>query len=150
MVGLAQWCRIRGILVEGCCNARGRKCGHTPSSENAMKAFPYLRVSTDRQEVEAQRSQVRAFADFKPYELLQIDDELDISGALPSAKRPVGAEILRRLDECDAVIFPKVDRLGRNTVDTILTVDALRLAGRNGDLRPHGLAEQTQLWVGWI
>ena len=110
-----------------------------------MKAFPYLRVSTDRQEVEAQRSQVRAFADFKPYELLQIDDELAISGALPFAKRPVGAEILRRLDECDAVIFPKVDRLGRNTVDTILTVDALRLAGKHVHLLDIGMDTSTAM-----
>lgn len=96
-----------------------------------MKAFPYLRVSTDRQEVEAQRSQVRAFAAYRGYELLGIPDEIDVSGSVPFAKRPVGAEILRRLDECDAVIYPKVDRGFRDTVDAMLTVADLRAAGKD-------------------
>lgn len=95
-----------------------------------MKAFPYLRVSTDRQEVEAQRSQVRSFAAFHPYDLLELDDEIGVSGSVPFAKRPVGGEIMARLAECDAVIFPKVDRGFRDTVDAILTVDALRAAGK--------------------
>lgn len=96
-----------------------------------MKAFPYLRVSTDRQEVEAQRSQVRAYATYREIGLLDIPDEINVSGAIPFAKRPVGAEILRRLDECDLIIFPKVDRGFRDTVDAILTVDALRAKGKD-------------------
>jgi DNA invertase Pin-like site-specific DNA recombinase len=96
-----------------------------------MKAFAYLRVSTDRQEVEAQRSQAAAFAAYRGYELLTIPDEIDVSGSVPFAKRPVGAEILRRLDECDAVIFPKVDRGFRDTVDAMMTVAALRADGKD-------------------
>lgn len=96
-----------------------------------MKAFAYLRVSTDRQEVEAQRSQVRAFAAYKGYELLEIPDEIDVSGSVPFAKRPVGAVILSRLAECDVIIFPKVDRGFRDTVDAMLTVADLRAAGKD-------------------
>lgn len=96
-----------------------------------MKAFAYLRVSTDRQEVEAQRSQVRAFAAYKGYELIDIPDEIDVSGSVPFAKRPVGAEILRRLSEAAAVIFPKVDRGFRDTVDAMITVADLRAAGKD-------------------
>lgn len=96
-----------------------------------MKAFAYLRVSTDRQEVEAQRSQVTAYAAYRDCELLPIPDEINVSGAVPFAKRPVGAEVMRRLDECDVVIFAKVDRGFRDTVDAILTVDALRARGKD-------------------
>lgn len=109
------------------------------------RAFGYLRCSTDRQEVEAQRSQVRAFADFKKYELLDIGDEVDVSGSIEFAKRPVGAEILRRLDECDAVIFPKVDRGFRNTVDAILTVDGLRARGKDIHLLDIGMDTTTAM-----
>jgi DNA invertase Pin-like site-specific DNA recombinase len=96
-----------------------------------MKAFAYLRVSTDRQEVEAQRSQVKAYATYRGFELLDIPDEIDVCGATPFAKRPVGAEILRRLNECDLIIFTKVDRGFRDTVDAILTVDSLRAKGKD-------------------
>lgn len=96
-----------------------------------MKAFAYLRVSTDRQEVEAQRSQVRAFAAYRGYELLDIPDEIDVSGSVPFALRPVGAQILARLAEIEAVIFPKVDRGFRDTVDAMLTVADMRAAGKD-------------------
>lgn len=96
-----------------------------------MKAFAYLRVSTDRQEVEAQRSQVRAFAAYRDYELLDLPDEIDVSGSVPFARRPVGSQILARLGEVDAVIFPKVDRGFRDTVDAMLTVADLGAAGKD-------------------
>jgi DNA invertase Pin-like site-specific DNA recombinase len=95
------------------------------------RAFCYLRVSTDRQEVEAQRSQSVAFAAYRGYELLDLPDEIDVSGSVPFAQRPVGAEILRRLAEVDAIIFPKVDRGFRDTVDAILTVADLGAAGKD-------------------
>lgn len=96
-----------------------------------MKAFPYLRVSTDRQEVEAQRSQTIAFAAYRGYELVAIPDEIDVSGSVPFAKRPVGSQILARIGEVEAVIFPKVDRGFRDTVDAMLTVADLRAAGKD-------------------
>lgn len=96
-----------------------------------MKAFAYLRVSTDRQEVEAQRSQVRAFAAYRGYGLLDIPDEIDVSGSVPFARRPVGGQILARLGEVEAVIFPKVDRGFRDTVDAMTTVADLRAAGKD-------------------
>jgi putative DNA-invertase from lambdoid prophage Rac len=95
-----------------------------------MKAFAYLRVSTDRQEVEAQRSQVRAFAAYRGIELLEIPDEIDVSGSVPFAERPVGSIILSRLDECDLIIFAKVDRGFRDVADAVLTERFLRAAGK--------------------
>lgn len=96
-----------------------------------MKAFAYLRVSTDRQEVEAQRSQVCAFAAYRGYELLDLPDEIDVSGSIPFARRPVAGQILARLSEVDAIIFPKVDRGFRDTVDAMLTVADLRASGKD-------------------
>lgn len=108
-----------------------------------MKAFAYLRVSTDRQEVVAQRAQAAAYAAYHRYELLDLADEIDVSGSVPFAERPVGAELLRRLAECDAVIVTKVDRAFRDTVDAILTVALLQKAGKSVHFLDMGLDTTT-------
>lgn len=109
------------------------------------RAFLYTRVSTERQEVEAQRSQGLAFANYHGYELVALPDEIGVSGSVKFARRPVGAEIMRRLAEVDAIIFPKVDRGFRDTVDAILTVEAFREAGKAVHFLDIGMDTTTAL-----
>lgn len=97
-----------------------------------MKAFAYVRVSTDRQELspEVQTEQVRAYCSLKGFEIVAVFEEVGVSGSVPLADRPRGAEMLARLGEADTIVFAKLDRAFRDTVDCILTVERMREAGK--------------------
>lgn len=98
------------------------------------RAGLYLRVSTDRQELSpvAQRAEGRAYTEFKGLALADADvfEDIGVSGSVPLASRPAGARLMAALDRLDMVIFTKLDRAFRDTVDCILTVDLLRAKGK--------------------
>lgn len=90
-------------------------------------AFAYIRVSTDRQDlsVEAQSESCQRYAAFQELPLADehIFAEPNVSGSIPFLNRP---EALRLVQTAQAhlatgdnvtVLVPKVDRLGRDTVD---------------------------------
>lgn len=110
--------------------------------------FSYIRVSTDRQDlsIEAQQNQIRrAAAHYCPEadpDTLQIFAEPDTSGSIPFKERPQGQALLRAIrqalaDPSDAsyasspltVFVPKLDRLGRNTMDVLDTVRTINAMG---------------------
>jgi DNA invertase Pin-like site-specific DNA recombinase len=103
-----------------------------------MKAFVYLRVSTDDQQYspEVQRQQMVAYAALKGAAVVPCApdvmafDDTSVSGSVPFRQRPAAIDLLARLDEVDCVIFAKLDRAFRDTVDCILTVDLLRARGK--------------------
>lgn len=90
-------------------------------------AFAYIRVSTDRQDlsVEAQTLSCQRYAAFQ--ELPLADEHLfaepNTSGSQPFLNRPEGLRLVQTAQAHVAaghkvtVIVPKVDRLGRDTVD---------------------------------
>lgn len=95
-----------------------------------MRAFIYIRVSTVDQEYspEVQERQARAYCESKGYEVVAAFNESAVSGGMPFEKRPLGRELLARIGEVEAVVFSKLDRAFRDTVNCIVTVDALREA----------------------
>lgn len=95
------------------------------------RAFCYIRVSTDQQELspEVQRAQLAAYCAAKGYEVVPMDDEIGVSGSVPFGERPVGGAMLSRLGEVDAFVFSKLDRAFRDVVDCLLTVERLRERG---------------------
>ncbi len=97
-----------------------------------MRAFTYSRVSTNDQQYspEVQRQQAEAFATLRQAEIVDVLDDTGVSGKVPFAERPAGAQLLARIDEVDMVIFAKLDRAFRNTVDCILTVARLQDLGK--------------------
>lgn len=88
-------------------------------------AFGYIRVSTNRQDlsIEAQSEQVRRAAIYHTGGDIEIFAEPDTSGSIEFLKRPQGAALWTRVNETVnaghkvCIIVPKVDRLGRDTVD---------------------------------
>jgi site-specific DNA recombinase len=98
-----------------------------------MKAFAYLRVSKVRQELspEAQRAQLEAYCVVKGYELVHIFEEPAVSGGTSFRERQEGAWLMALLDECDTVIFTKVDRPFRDTPDCLMTVADIDDAGKS-------------------
>jgi len=84
----------------------------------------YLRVSTDDQTTDNQRKAIEA-----RYNVSKWFVEEGVSGATPAAQRPAMAALLAYVREGDTVVCVAVDRLGRNTIDVLTTVEALKVKG---------------------
>ena len=104
-------------------------------SATAATAAAYGRASTDKQDqsIDAQRL---ALTNYARSQNLDLPDsalilEGDTSGSIPFADREKGGELLR---QCLAgkyrhLIVPRIDRLGRNAIDVLNTIETLRQAG---------------------
>jgi putative DNA-invertase from lambdoid prophage Rac len=93
--------------------------------------YGYCRVSTQRQadkgdSLEAQEAAIRRVFELdykaKGYELAAIVRDAAESGGKPLLSRPGGARLSQMLEKGDVVLFPKLDRGFRNTLDMLKTV----------------------------
>lgn len=90
------------------------------------RTFLYCRVSTAEQTTDNQALQARqAGHDIKPARIVAET----ISGTVPAMERPAFAKLVEKLEEGDALVVTKLDRLGRNAGDVDRTVERLRQAG---------------------
>lgn len=86
------------------------------------RTFLYARVSTAEQTTDNQLLEARS-AGFIIQPRHTVAET--ISGSVPAAERPGFSKLLDRLDEGDALVVTKLDRLGRNTTDVLGTVEML-------------------------
>lgn len=84
----------------------------------------YVRVSTDDQTTKNQKQAIEG-----RYKVSKWFREEGISGAIPAAQRPALAQLLAYVREGDTVVVTAIDRLGRNTIDILTTVEALKAKG---------------------
>ena len=84
----------------------------------------YVRVSTDDQTTENQRRSLD-----ERYKVTKWFQDNGVSGAIPAAQRPGLSALLTYVREGDLVIVAAIDRLGRNTIDVLTTVEGLRAKG---------------------
>ncbi len=84
----------------------------------------YARVSTDDQTCENQRRTISA-----RYAVAKWFTDDGVSGAVAATERPALAALLAYVREGDVVIVAAIDRLGRNTIDVLSTVEALKAKG---------------------
>lgn len=89
-----------------------------------MAVIGYLRVSTGEQSVGAQRHSIEQTHKVETW----FADE-GVSGAVKALLRPGFAELFKFIRKGDTLIVPAVDRLGRNTIDVLNTVEALQSKG---------------------
>lgn len=94
-----------------------------------MRALGYLRVSTEEQaseglSLEAQRERIAAYARAQGLGLAEVLSDEGVSAARPLGQRPAGARLLAALEagEAQAVVAVKLDRLFRDAVDCLATV----------------------------
>ncbi|WP_322009738.1 recombinase family protein [Paraburkholderia sp. J12] len=90
------------------------------------RTFLYARVSTAEQTTENQLLEART-AGFIVLPRHTVEET--ISGSVPAAERPGFSKLLDRLDEGDILVVTKLDRLGRNTMDVLATVERLAEMG---------------------
>jgi putative DNA-invertase from lambdoid prophage Rac len=97
------------------------------------RIFAYCRVSTEDQTTENQVQEIRTagFA-LEPHRVI----EETISGGIAASQRPGFAKLIDRLERGDGLVVAKLDRLGRNTIDVLSTLDRLTVMG----VRVHCLA----------
>lgn len=86
-----------------------------------MNVIAYLRVSTDEQTTENQRRAIEA-----RYSVSKWFVEQGVSGAIPALQRPALSKLLSYVRENDLVVVVAIDRLGRDTIDVLTTVEALK------------------------
>ncbi|MFM0501947.1 recombinase family protein [Paraburkholderia caffeinilytica] len=97
------------------------------------RVFAYCRVSTADQQAENQVQEIRAAGfDVQPQRVISES----ISGSIAAEARPGFTKLLERLESGDVLIVTKLDRLGRNSIDVLETVQALEAGG----VRVHCLA----------
>lgn len=85
-----------------------------------MAIIGYTRVSTDEQSVESQRYSIE-----QTHKIEEWFTDEGVSGAVKAMDRPGFSELFKYVRKGDTLIVPAVDRLGRDTIDVLSTVDAL-------------------------
>ncbi|XKH61350.1 recombinase family protein [Halomonas sediminis] len=84
----------------------------------------YVRVSTDEQATGAQRHQIES-----KYKVGRWFADDAVSGATKAASREGFANLLSYIREGDILVVYAIDRLGRDTVDVLETVERLQAEG---------------------
>lgn len=90
--------------------------------------YGYLRVSSDKQEVEAQKQGVDKFAEQHQWEIDEYITDEGVSGGKDPSKRNLGP-LLKKLKKEDIVICSEISRLGR---DLYMVMDILHHAMETG------------------
>jgi len=92
-------------------------------------AVAYLRVSTEKQEVEAQRRAIEEFAKQHGFEVLWFEEPEGTSGGIPALERPVFRQMWQFLESNphvrDLIVF-ELTRLGRDYDDLKSLLTKLR------------------------
>lgn len=103
-------------------------------SPSRPRAYGLTRVSTGKQALsglglEAQQDAISSCASRMGADLIDTQDEPDVSGATPNEDRPVLMDTISRLGRGDVLIVAKRDRLGRDPIHVAMIE---RLVERRG------------------
>ena len=105
----------------------------THSTAHTVRLWGYGRCSTLEQDTANQLHELKAAGhDIKPSRWM-VDE--GVSGSIPAMQRPAFAKLVNRITEArdedhrEVLIVAKLDRLGRDAVDVLQTLDTLRDMG---------------------
>jgi DNA invertase Pin-like site-specific DNA recombinase len=118
-----------------------------------MRVFGYTRVSTGRQaadgeSLDVQQRQLDGYAMQRGWALHRVFREEGVSGSVPLAERPQGAELLAAVRAGDTIVSAKLDRVFRSALDALRMVEelqrrrvSLHLLDLGGDVSGDGMAK---------
>ena len=106
-----------------------------------MAIFAYLRVSTADQTTEQQLTQIEAAG----YKVARdrVFIEHGVSGKVPALQRQQFQRLHDRMTNGDSLIVARLDRLGRDTLDVISTIDSLIKCGVSVNVLGLGVLDNT-------
>ncbi|MDI3408424.1 recombinase family protein [Streptomyces cavernicola] len=90
------------------------------ASAPGLRAAIYVRLSRETEEStspERQRAACEALCKARGWKVVAAEEDIDISGYSRGLDRPGLQRVLSRLAEFDVIVFFKIDRLARSTVD---------------------------------
>ena len=90
---------------------------------DSSKTVAYVRVSTDKQDLENQRFEIERFCQQRGYVVDQWDQEV-VSGTIKVKDRKL-SEVLDQLDTGDTLIVSEVSRLSRKLSTILVTIEGL-------------------------
>ncbi len=95
------------------------------------RAALYVRVSTDHQTVENQVIELKAIAQRRGWQVVEVYQDAGISGAKGRDQRPALDQMLKDASKrkFDVVMAVAIDRLGRSLVDLLHTIQELEECG---------------------
>ncbi|MER6097761.1 recombinase family protein [Streptomyces sp. NPDC001728] len=99
---------------------RARRPKGVPADASGMRAAIYVRLSRETEEStspERQRAACEALCQARGWKVISVEEDIDVSGYSRGLDRPGLQRILSHLAEFDAIVFFKIDRLARSTVD---------------------------------
>lgn len=99
---------------------RARRPKGVPADAAGMRAAIYVRLSRETEEStspERQRVACEALCAARGWQVIAVEEDIDVSGYLRGLDRPGLQRVLSRLSEFDVIVFFKIDRLARSTVD---------------------------------
>ena len=93
-------------------------------SQHTGIVFGYGRVSTDDQTCQNQRMVIES-----KYPSIRWYQDEAVSGTVPAVQRPSLSKVMELAGAGDTLVVAAIDRLGRNTIDVLSTVEALKSKG---------------------
>ena len=93
-----------------------------------MKAIIYIRVSTDVQDlsVSMQEDKCVAYCKYNGIEIAEVIKDVNVSATIPLFKRPGGSKLLNLPKDVKHIVTIKLDRMFRNTLDCLKSMDAFK------------------------
>jgi DNA invertase Pin-like site-specific DNA recombinase len=98
-----------------------------------MKAFGYVRLSKETEDTtspQRQRGRIKTLCADRGWELLEVFEDIDVS-AFNGKHRPAFTQMMDRLAETDAIVFWRLDRLSRSSVEAGQIAEACKAAEVN-------------------
>ncbi|MER5769838.1 recombinase family protein [Streptomyces sp. NPDC001985] len=99
---------------------RARRSKGVSASAPGLRAAIYIRLSRETDEStspERQRAACEALCQARGWNIVALEEDIDVSGYSRGLDRPGLQRVFARLAEFDVIVFFKIDRLARSTVD---------------------------------
>ncbi len=99
--------------------------GDPPAKQRPLRAYGYMRVSTDEPsaegfELRVQKEMIEAYCMRKGFEMAGYFIDDGVSGWIPLDQRPMGERLCTQFRPGDHVVMARHDRGFRNTTDTLV------------------------------
>ena len=95
-----------------------------------MRLLAYVRVSEETENPENQRYAIYEWAARTGHQVLEVYEDVGVSGVLPPAERPGFKRLLEALDGADGIVVYALDRLARSLSELVDVFKTLESRGK--------------------